>query len=96
MKVVVDAELEEIFPAYLNNREKDMAELKSSLLAEDFEQMRHIGHKIVGNAAGYGLESLSDYSRQLEESAKKGNLSGCKDAIKNMEGFLSTLELVFE
>ena len=53
----VDAELEDIFPTYLKNRASDMLELEKELASENFEQMRHIGHKIVGNAAGYGLEA---------------------------------------
>ena len=96
MKVIVDAELEDIFPTYLKNRASDMLELEKELASENFEQMRHIGHKIVGNAAGYGLEDLSHFSRQLEDAAKSKDLSMCQKSIKDMATYLNDLELVFE
>ncbi len=96
MKVTVDAELEDIFPTYLKNRASDMLELEKALAAENFEQMRHIGHKIVGNAAGYGLEGLSHFSRQLENAAKSKELAMCQKSINDMASYLNSLELVFE
>lgn len=96
MKVKVDAELEDIFPTYLKNRAADMLELEKELASENFDQMRHIAHKIVGNAAGYGLEGLSHFSRQLESAAKSKDLPNCQKSFENMATYLSDLELVFE
>ena len=96
MVVTVDAELKDIFPKYLENREADLVELDKELASNNFEGLRHIGHKIAGNAAGYGLEDLSQFSRQLESAAKEGDLGTCEKAVASMKTYLSELELVFE
>lgn len=96
MQVVIDRELEEIFPTYLKNRQKDLVALESSLGAKDFEALRQIAHKTVGNASGYGLEHLSQYSRQLEQAAKDQKLDSCKEAFDLMKNYLAELKVSFK
>lgn len=95
MIVEVDKELEEIFPRYLKNRADDMLKLQTAVDAKDFETLRHIGHKMAGNAAGYGLFDLAEFARTLEQAASREHSESCQDLIQKMKGYLADLTLKF-
>ena len=95
MLVEVDKELEDVFPVYIRNREEDLMNLEISLERKDFEVLKQIGHKVAGNAAGYGLEGLGTFARQLESQATEKKLEECEKIVVQMKDYIKTLELKF-
>ena len=95
MLVEVDKELEDVFPVYIRNREEDLMNLEISLERKDFEVLKQIGHKVAGNAAGYGLEALGNLAGELETFAKEKKLEECEKAVVQMKDYIKTLELKF-
>ncbi len=95
MIVEVDKELEDVFPRYLRNREEDMMKIQAALEKKDFEFLRHIGHKLAGNASGYGLMELSEMARDMERCAEARQFDKCSALFDGMKAYLSTLELKF-
>jgi HPt (histidine-containing phosphotransfer) domain-containing protein len=93
--VEVDKELEDVFPRYLRNREEDMMKIQTALEKKDFEFLRHIGHKLAGNAAGYGLLGLGEMARELERSAEGRQYDKCRQLFQQMKDYLAQLELKF-
>lgn len=95
MIVEVDKELEDVFPRYLRNREEDMMKIETALEKKDFEFLRQIGHKLAGNAAGYGLLGLGDMARELERCAEGRQYDKCRQLFQQMKDYLTKLELKF-
>ncbi|HET9240942.1 MAG TPA: Hpt domain-containing protein [Oligoflexus sp.] len=95
MIVEVDKELEDVFPRYLRNREEDMMKIQTALEKKDFEFLRQIGHKLAGNAAGYGLLELGEMARDLERSAEGRQYDKCRLLFSHMKDYLAELELKF-
>jgi HPt (histidine-containing phosphotransfer) domain-containing protein len=93
--VEVDKELEAIFPRYLRNREEDMLKIQSALERKDFEILRQIGHKLAGNASGYGLLGLGEMARILEIVAGDRQYDKCRDVTGQMQAYLAALQLKF-
>src|SRR2546422_6010947 len=44
-KVTVAKDLEDLIPAFMRNRNKELETLKVALAAADFEQLRQLGHR---------------------------------------------------
>lgn len=95
MIVEVDKELEDVFPRYLRNREDDMMKIQTALEKKDFETLRQIGHKLAGNASGYGLLDLGEMARNMERSAEGRRYDECRNLYSQMQAYLANLELKF-
>jgi HPt (histidine-containing phosphotransfer) domain-containing protein len=93
--VEIDKELEDVFPRYLRNREDDMLKIQTALEKKDFETLRQIGHKLAGNASGYGLLDLGEMARNLERSAEGRQFDKCRQIHASMKAYLDDLELKF-
>lgn len=95
MLVEVDKELEDVFPVYLRNREEDLMNLEISLERKDFDVLKQIGHKVAGNAAGYGLTDLGSFAKDLESQAKERKLQECTELVTKMKSYIKELQLKF-
>lgn len=95
MIVEIDKELEDVFPRYLRNREEDMLKIQTALEKKDFESLRQIGHKLAGNASGYGLLGLGEMARNLEVLATERQYEKCRNVFSQMKAYLAELELKF-
>jgi HPt (histidine-containing phosphotransfer) domain-containing protein len=95
MIVEVDKELEDIFPRYLRNREEDMLKMQTALEKKDFETLRQIGHKVAGNASGYGLLDLGEMARTLEQAAEARQYDKCRNVTGQMKAYLDKIQPKF-
>ena len=94
--VSVDKDLEEIMPGFLQNRQKDLFELDEALGKNDIESIKVIGHKLAGNAGGYGLPDLGKLGAQLEEACIQQDVDTIKNLIQSIKEYLEKLEIVYE
>ncbi|MCM0607211.1 MAG: Hpt domain-containing protein [Xanthomonadaceae bacterium] len=93
--VKVDAEIKELIPGYLENRKKEIAELESYFSKKDFDAIAKIGHKLKGNAAGYGFIELGEIAIRLESASKKSDLNVVKNCIDSIKSYLSSIEIEY-
>ncbi len=95
MLVEVDKELEDVFPRYLTSRKEDLAKLNAAMATQDFETMRQMGHKIYGNALGYGLREFGELAKALELAAASLHGDKCQIHIQAMETYIGELKVKF-
>ena len=60
--------LKSLIPDYLANRKNELQELKQLLKQGKLVEIKKIGHKLAGNAGGYGLHELGQIGAKIEES----------------------------
>ena len=95
MLVEVDKELQDVFPIYIRHRQEDLMNLEASLARMDFDVLKQIGHKIAGNADGYGLSTLGAFARDLEIQAKDRNFETCSRLVGEMKTYVKEINLKF-
>ncbi len=61
--------MEDVVPAYLDKRRKDVETYRRALAAADFETLRMLGHRMKGTGAGFGFQTLTDIGSAIEEAA---------------------------
>lgn len=95
MKVQIDADLQELIPGFLNNRQKDIEKLEAMLARDDIEAIQQVGHTMKGNGAGYGFERISQLGISIENAAKSNQIEQLRALIKELGEFLDQVEIEF-
>lgn len=93
INIQVSHDMLELSTGYLASRKSDVAALKQSLLALDFEDIEDLIHKTKGTAGGYGFEYLGTLAKSLEHAAKSKDPSKCQQYILEIESYLNLVEI---
>ena len=96
IKVVVDSDLEELIPGFMENRKQDLHSLKNALETGDHDAMQSIGHSLKGVGGGYGFEELSRLGAEVEISAKASNHDMLVKLVGELDDYLNRVQVVFE
>ena len=94
--VIIDPELEELIPGFLENRSKDVQKLKTASEKKDFETLRSTGHSLKGVGGGYGFDGITEIGAEIEAFAKVGDLVKIIENITALEEYLNKIEIKFE
>jgi len=95
-KVRIDKDLEDLIPGYLENRQKDIKSILSSLEKEDYESIRILGHSMKGSGGGYGFDSITGIGKSIEEAAKNKNISEIKKQVEELSYYIAGIEIAYE
>ncbi|MEG3640047.1 Hpt domain-containing protein [Magnetococcus sp. PR-3] len=96
IKVVIDEDLEDIVPGYLENRQKDIKDLHKCLQEDDFDNASILGHRMKGSGAGYGFDQITEIGRGIETSAKSSNKDGIASGLAELIDYLERVEISYE
>ncbi len=91
----IDKDLEEIVPAFLEGRKKDIEIIKKLVNSSDFEELRSVGHKLKGTAGSYGFMALSKIGAKIEEAANSKNLENLKKLSVEYESHMRQVEVKY-
>ena len=94
--VKVDAELAELIPAFLKNREADILAMCESIPKGDYEIIQRIGHGMKGAGSGFGFDAISEIGKEIEAAAQNKDFEGIQKGIHELEIFLRHLEIAYE
>lgn len=94
--VIIDEELEDLIPGYLENRRQDITLILSALERNDFETIRAIGHKMKGSGGGYGFDRITEIGRDLEAAAKRAINRDIQERIHELRDYLDRVQIVFQ
>ena len=92
----LDKKLRKIIPGFLENRQKDLADLQSAKERKDFSKIELIGHQLMGSAGSYGFSTLSKLGKDLEVAAQQKSMDDTNLIISKIEDHLNLLEIDYE
>lgn len=95
VRINVDSELQDLIPQFLENRKKDIQAMSELVERKDLSAIAQLAHKIKGAAAGYGFRDLSDLAAQMEQAAKRNDLSPLESLSENMKDHFERIEIHF-
>lgn len=94
--VTIDPDLEELIPGFLENRNKDVQNLKTASAKNDFDVLRSTGHSLKGVGGGYGFTRITEIGADIEASAKMQDIEKINQYIAELEAYLDKIEIRFE
>jgi signal transduction histidine kinase len=94
--VLVDADMEDIVPGYLQKRRGEVDKYRTALAAGDFDAIRMLGHKMKGTGGGYGFPVLTEIGGKLEDQALAHDAAGLSGKIEEFAQYVSSVKLEFK
>ena len=95
IRVRVEKDMEDVVPAYLDKRRKDLLAYRQALANHDFEAVRMLGHKMKGTGAGYGFSKLTEIGALIEEAALQQDVSRAGAAVDELGRYIEGVELEY-
>lgn len=92
--VVVDPDLAELIPGFLNNRRRDVDKLRTLLAADNFADIRMIGHSMKGAGGGYGFDPITDIGGAIERAALAPDRVAIEQGIAQLADYLARVDVV--
>ena len=94
--VVVAQDIADLVPVFMNNRKKELETLRTALTAQDFAQLRQLGHRMKGVGNSYGFSKVSDLGKSIEESAISEDRAALDASINDYADYLARVNVVYE
>lgn len=96
LTVKVAKDIADLIPTFMNNRRKEVEALQLALGKADFDQLRHLGHRMKGVGNSYGFERISVFGKSIEDHARSGDRAGLDATIAAYREFLANVQVVYE
>ena len=95
-KVLVAKDIEDLIPVFMQNRHKELENLRVALAAADFEQLRQLGHRMKGVGNSYGFNHVSTLGKYIEDGARSGDRASLEARIAEYAEYLSKVQIAYE
>jgi hypothetical protein len=92
--VVIDPDLADLIPGFLNNRRRDVEKLQTLLEVGNFADIRMIGHSMKGAGGGYGFDPITDIGAAIERAALAGDAAAITQGIAQLADYLARVDVV--
>lgn len=86
----VDSDIYDLVPGFCESRKKDLQNLNSYLVAEDFSSIAKVSHTIKGIARPYGFPTLETLIIKLEKAAKSGDKLTCSQVLSDINHYFKS------
>jgi len=96
LTVTIARDLEDLIPVFMTNRTKEVDTLRGALAADDFEQLKQLGHRMKGVGKSYGFITVSDIGKRVEDAAAKSDRAAIDACIAEYADYLSKVKVVYE
>lgn len=94
--VTVTRDLADLIPVFFKNRYQEIESLRRALAGADFDQLRHLGHRMKGVGTSYGFTAVSEIGRRIEDGARSSDRAAIDACIGEYADYLSTVQVVYE
>jgi HPt (histidine-containing phosphotransfer) domain-containing protein len=96
LTVTVAKDLADLIHVFFKNRQKEVETLRTALAAADFDQLRHLGHRMKGVGNSYGFAAVSEIGKRIEEGARSTDRAAIEACIVEYADYLSRVKVVYE
>ena len=92
--VRIDPELEDLIPAFLDNRRNELIELEAAVAGRNFEFIRRLAHTWKGICRPYGFNHLETLSFALEVASERESVPEIAAVVREIRAYLETVRFV--
>ena len=92
----VKPDMRQLIGIFLENKQKDIQNVKDCLLKNDYETIHTIGHRMKGAGTGYGAPEITRLGAELDHAARLKSNEKIRQIIEELSHYLEEVEVVFE
>lgn len=96
IKIVVDEDLEDLIPSYLDKRIAEIDIINACLQKQDYTTIRQIGHDWHGTGESFGFSYITESGIKMNQAAKDKNNEEIHKILIDFEKYLNILDITFE
>ncbi|MGH8687273.1 MAG: Hpt domain-containing protein [Burkholderiales bacterium] len=96
LTVTVDKDLADLIPVFFKNRQKEVDTLRTALATKDYDQLRHLGHRMKGVGNSYGFARVSEIGKLIEDGARAADPTAIDACIGEYAEYLSRVQVVYD
>ena len=93
--VVVDPEIKDIVPIFLENRRGDVTAILEALDQSDYEAIRILGHNLQGIGGGYGFNAITEIGQSLNKAAKEKKGEEIRELVGKLSSYLERVNVTY-
>jgi HPt (histidine-containing phosphotransfer) domain-containing protein len=93
--VEVDEDLSDLIPGFLAHKRADVMSIFESVARRDYPEISRVAHRIKGEGASYGFDSMTEMGRSLEHAAATRDDGAVTALARQLLDYLDRLEVVF-
>ena len=93
--VEIDADLADLVPRYLNNREADLAFARRLLADGDYWLLAGMAHRIKGSAASYGFHALGEIAQAIGAAANARDADAVDARLHDFDVFIHSVHVEY-
>lgn len=94
--VEVDEGLSDLIPGFLAHRRGDVVTIFDMVERRDYAEIGRIAHRIKGEGASYGFETMTEIGRSLEQAAAMRDDGAVVTLAHQLVNYMDRLEIVFQ
>lgn len=96
LQEVMEDEYPVLLDTFVLDSEERLRSLHAALQAGDAQALRHTAHSFKGGSSNTGAVLLAGYCKELEESARRGELQRAPALIEQMEREFAIVRILFK
>lgn len=94
--VEVDEDLSELIPGFLTHKRADVVTIFDANARRDYAEISRVAHRIKGEGASYGFETMTEMGRSLEQAAAMRDDGAVAMLARQLLNYMDRLEIVFQ
>ncbi|SLM31927.1 putative Histidine kinase [Desulfamplus magnetovallimortis] len=91
----IDIDLEDLIPAFLDNKKAEILAIYDKLRDNDYEDICKIGHKIKGGFNMYGFDRLGKLCSNIENGAKERDRNEIEKNLALLKAMLENIKITY-
>lgn len=95
-RVVIDSDLEDLIPGFIEKRQQDIATVIAAAAAGDFATIQDIGHNLKGIGGGYGFDRVTKLGAAIEQAGKQKEGDKVRELAQVMKTYIENVEISYE
>jgi len=93
---LVSKRIVDLVPDFLGNRRTELESLRQALARSDFEQLRHLAHRMRGVGGSYGFDYVTTLGRQIDQSARASDIGSLDTLLRDYADYLANVHIEFD
>ena len=91
--VYIDPEIEDMVPEFLENRRRDVEEIRKLLGEGRLEEIESKGHSMRGSGGGYGFDEITEIGTGIEEAVSRKDRAEIMKMNERLSSYLSRVRI---
>lgn len=89
--IYVDEELADLIPGFLENRRRDVEQIRRLIREGQYGELARVGHTMKGVGGSYGFTEISEIGRGIEEAGARGDQAAITTLCERLAAYLATV-----